>query len=68
MFLEDEFGVKPGFNEWNTVMILPCYCVHRATRQWQDFFSNAYVVLRDRSLFMWGGGGDFFGFSMKEKT
>ena len=24
--------------------------------------------VRDRSLFMWGGGGDFFCFSMKEKT
>jgi len=45
MFLEDEFGVKNGFNGWNTVMILPCYCIHRATWQWQDFFSNAYVVL-----------------------
>ena len=38
MFLEDEFGVKPGFNGWNTVTILPCYCIHRASRQWQDFF------------------------------
>ena len=38
MFLEDEFGVKPGFNGWNTVMILPCYCIDRATWQWQDFF------------------------------
>ena len=28
MFVEDEFGVKPGFNGWNTVMILPCYCIH----------------------------------------
>ena len=27
---------------------------------------RSYV--KDRSLFMWGGGGDFFGFSMKEKT
>ena len=27
---------------------------------------KSYV--RDRSLFMWGGGGDFFCFSMKEKT
>ena len=25
-------------------------------------------LLGDRSLFMWGGGGDFFCFSMKEKT
>ena len=24
-------------------------------------------ALRDRSLFMWGGGGDFFCFSVKEK-
>ena len=38
MFLEDEFGVKPGFNGWNTVMILPCYRIHRATWQWRYFF------------------------------
>ena len=34
MFLEDEFGVKPGLNGWNTVMAtvmtLPCICL--ATR------------------------------------
>ena len=29
---------------------------------------QAKCVVRDRSLFMWGGGGDFFCFSMKEKT